>query len=362
MGRLASVTKFTCIDGGDGIVRRDMDIILDFLLGNLGQNLFALVLGGSFGRGEGSMAEAADGNLRPLNDYDFLVIVKGESFLPSQSTIRSWEKSCAEAVQIQFIDFDFTTIEGLRKRKPSQVNFDLKWSSVVLHGPDTVLDFLPPFQADEIPAIDAQILLTTRHWCFIGILPVTILEEEERLSDFDQFFAFRQLSKALIAAGDSSLLQMGRYRAGYSEKVKLISSLETFERKDREIIFWGYHFKLGYCKTAPAEYNLQLIFLHALAIHLRQIESTRSALPIYKRLGVIRGLKGIYALVRRRNSGPLKSWVLDYLMLNLLNKLRKYRGNHSYNGTDRLLLKIFSGKWVNDLRTAAAVCAEMRLK
>ena len=138
---------FTINPAGNELVAEHMKIIGGFVAEHLGEDFVALVLAGSFGRGEGSIIEHNNGRIEVLNDYDFFIIHNKTANYLSRTLVAEWESECAKLTGIRWVDF-FTLPEYYLPVMPiSQLNFDLKWGGQVVAGRDDVLNDMPRISA-----------------------------------------------------------------------------------------------------------------------------------------------------------------------------------------------------------------------
>ena len=56
------------------IIEQQVKKISEYIRVELGDHLIALLLAGSFGRGEGSIEVCGENSYKPINDYDFVLI------------------------------------------------------------------------------------------------------------------------------------------------------------------------------------------------------------------------------------------------------------------------------------------------
>jgi predicted nucleotidyltransferase len=133
----------------------------------LGPRLRAVVLTGSFARGEGTVIEV-DGHLKVLGDIEFLVILpRSRDYRELRPVLGAWsrEVSAALAEQRLAVELEFGPAEEayLRTRaRPSIFVYDLRAHGRVVAGPPDLLARIPPFEARDIPREDAVHLLFNR--------------------------------------------------------------------------------------------------------------------------------------------------------------------------------------------------------
>jgi len=286
--------KFTQGSAGNVIIQDHMNKISAFIQDKLGAGLAALVLAGSFGRGEGSVLQHDGGRVEPINDYDFCIVLKAQVPMPPWSELAMWEKECSRLTGMRWIDFSVISKDRLSRLLLTQANYDLKFGGQVVTGCEDILDSIPDYRAESIPLKEAQTLLTTRFWCFIGTEPNRILSEPDSLTGEELRFVLQQLSKALIASGDSLLMLGGKYCVKYAEKARRIADLSGIQEHERRLMAWGYSYKLGETRELPEGYELRRLFVEALNVHLNIWDCIRNHTPLFKglvsaRLSVVSG-------------------------------------------------------------------------
>jgi len=113
----------------------------------LGDNLEALILVGSFSRGEG---------IEGLSDIEFVGIVKKMKRLDSRFCGND-SKGCENDISIKF-----TTRNHLKRLKPYIFTIELKKYGKVLWGEKKILELLPDYSYDDIDPKDGFVLLNNR--------------------------------------------------------------------------------------------------------------------------------------------------------------------------------------------------------
>jgi len=201
----------------DGALRRVVDGCAGFLADRLPGKLVALVLTGSFSRGEGTVLPV-DGRLRVLGDIEFLVVVPGAGdYRATRRRAGAWAREASErlgggdvAVDIEFgpVEIDYFR----RKARPSIFVYDLATHGKVVWGSD-VLRAIPPFGPDRIPREDAVHLVFNR--------TIEQLEAYDRLDGLAGEalldVAYQRVKLVLDLAG-SALAFAGVHATSYAER------------------------------------------------------------------------------------------------------------------------------------------------
>lgn len=216
-----------CRDGRfDEPVRRLIDDCADFLRRRLRGRLVALLLTGSFSRGEGSVVPV-DGHLRVLGDIEFLVVIPpGSDYRTLRRRMGSWAREAAAelgtahriAVDLEFGPVDVRYLS--RRTRPSIFVHDLATHGKVVWGPDDLLRTIPPFAAAGIPRDDAVHLVFNR--------AIEQLEAWDRLDALHGEalldVAYHHCKLVLDLAG-SALAFAGEHTASYAERPARFASL-----------------------------------------------------------------------------------------------------------------------------------------
>jgi len=210
----------------------------------IGHDIMGIVLYGGYGRGEGSWIAESDGNYRPYNDYDILLIV--EDKIPKKQ-IKCLREDLAKQIKIRWIDIAQKTPSELKKLHPSIYNYDLKYASKLILGDPNILRLIPEIDASSLPLKEGEILYFTRLWTLLGCLDekgFTI----DRNGEEARFFR-NQMAKATLAVVDVMLLQKGTYHYSYKERVKRLGGLYPERKEICELAEWALEEKL--CPKAP---------------------------------------------------------------------------------------------------------------
>ncbi len=351
---------FTILPEGNVVVESHMARISQFLSSQPELDLVALVLTGSFGRGEGSVFKNEDGTMEILNDYDLVLVVGDAGPLPSRELLAIWEAQCSELTGMWCVDCVAVAASRLKHLPLSQETFDLKWGGRVVAGAPDILDRIPPFVAEDIPLVQAQLLLTTRMWCFIGVKPCDVISSRCGTEE-DRRFALRQLSKALMAVGDAFLMLNKLYCVKYAEKAKRFQSVGGLSDDDHELVSWGYAFKLGKTEALPAGVSLREVYLQSLDLYLRVWDLVQDGIPAFKRLVVSRIVKGVRQLLRRRRLVVLKGVLLDQIQLRYLFHVLRMPAATNVGRVLHLMLWVHCGARISKSDMFAAKVAELRL-
>jgi hypothetical protein len=188
-----------------------------FLADRLPGKLVALVLTGSFSRGEGTVLPLG-GHLRVLGDIEFLVVVPGAGdYRAMRRHAAAWGREASErlgggnvAVDIEFgpVEIDYFS----RKARPSIFVYDLATHGKVVWGSD-VLRAIPRFGPDRIPREDAVHLVFNR-----TIEQLDAYDRLEGLAGEALLDVAYQRVKLVLDLAGSALAFAGIHATAYAER------------------------------------------------------------------------------------------------------------------------------------------------
>jgi hypothetical protein len=181
-------------------------------------DLVAVVLTGSFARGEGSVLPGA-GALKVLGDFEFFVVLSRPAASPrARRAMATWGAEASQRLATigvrAEVDFGPVAIDFFRRRaRPSIFVHDVREHGKVLWGRPDVLQEIPPFGVDDIPREDALYLAFNR--------TIEQLDAYERLgwlpTDALVDAAYQQTKLILDLAG-SALAFAGRHTSRYQHR------------------------------------------------------------------------------------------------------------------------------------------------
>ena len=177
-----------------------------------------VVLGGSYGRGDGGVRSDRENGIL-YNDLDFFVFSRkksdgGEKLL--KEIAGKYEKELK-------IDVDFSRIMSVEeiKRNGSRLMMqELKRGYHLVYGEDLLAEYLVSLPAEELPFSEACRLLLNRG---MGLM---LAGEKISNNQDDPDFILRNIYKAVLGAGDATLIIRNMYRWKITER------LEVIERSD----------------------------------------------------------------------------------------------------------------------------------
>jgi len=176
------------------------------------ENIDALILVGSFSRGEGIVAED-NGKLRWLSDLEFVAVVRVSAFARLRVQRVKLENGVENHINSSGINtkvsLGFTTKKHLRKLKPYIFTIEMKKYGKVLWGDKSALEIIPDFSYTDIDPKDGFILLNNRI-----VEQLMLLDKIETGCPVYQY----EIDKGYIQIVNSILAFKILYKSLYSEK------------------------------------------------------------------------------------------------------------------------------------------------
>jgi predicted nucleotidyltransferase len=198
----------------------------------------AIILYGSHARGEGAFC-TIDGVEYAYNDYDIILLFQN---LPNNDYTKI-KVDLKKLTRVKWFDIGEYTPKSLGKLKNTVMGYDLFSNHLVIHGDEEILiSYMVDVKQRDIRIREAEVLLFTRIWCLIG--SYQSLDEIPDLAGEDLWFFHYQLSKAIFAMVDSTLIQKGAYRSQYNEKIITYLELEISELSEN-LLNWAYKIKIN---------------------------------------------------------------------------------------------------------------------
>jgi hypothetical protein len=195
----------------DALVRSQLATITDAIIARVGQPE-AIVLTGSFGRGEGGVFRDGDGCYRPVNDFDLLVI--GPRDL--RDALKQLSQELPGPLGIDYVDIGWS--DGRWGNLPLTVShFDLKYGSQMLAGDANILERLPDYASADLPIYEAVKLLLNRSAGLLTGLRGAFLAGAAPDAAQRRYLA-NQIAKAWMAIGDWHLIRWQGYDASYRRR------------------------------------------------------------------------------------------------------------------------------------------------
>jgi hypothetical protein len=234
----------------------------------------AIVLGGGYGRGEGGVLKAEDGD-RPYNDLDFYVFLRGRRLWREfryGRMLRALGEHLSAETGLQ-VDFKIECAERWKDSPPSMFSYDLVSRHRVIFGDESVFQGCEHhLEAGAIPLEEATRLMFNR--CS-GLLLTRELLQKDAFQSEEADFVGRNLAKLQLAMGDTVLTAFGQYHWSARERHGRLAAFSTLDSLPWLHEVQAHHgagvvFKLHPRRAtrSVAEFNLEHRQLAALALQL----------------------------------------------------------------------------------------------
>lgn len=190
----------------------------------IGGDLEAIVLGGGFGRGEGSVLVDPDGSMHVVNDYDLEIVCREHwGNYPSklinrvrfQKKLGQLEESLSSRLQIKQLDFGLRNTSDYVRATPRLADFDLKYGHRLLYGNRDPISAMPDFKPTDIPPFEGTWLLRNRG---LGLLLARLYFQNGEIPAIKSENFYIEITKAILAMGDALFILSGRYVCSYTER------------------------------------------------------------------------------------------------------------------------------------------------
>jgi len=218
------------VDGSDALenqLHSSCESIKTAVLERLPQgSIEGLLLGGGYGRGEGGVLNARDGE-RPYNDLEFYIFVRGNRHafeFRHRDTFERLSHDLSPTVGLE-VEFKIMSLDELRRTPVSMFFYDMIAGHKWLIGDDTLFCGCDHHRAAHLlPLPEATRLLMNR--C-TGLLFAREHLTVEPFEDENADFIRRNIRKAQLAFGDAILAAFGRYHWSCRERHERLKKLSV---------------------------------------------------------------------------------------------------------------------------------------
>ena len=211
--------KFTAC--GDAEAEMLLENVLQEISATLSGTQLCVVLGGSYGRGDGGVRLDRNNGIL-YNDLDFFVFAR--NYKPADEKLL---KEIAEKYEhLLKVDVDFSRIMSVQdiKNNASRLMMqELKRGYSLVCGEDLLAEYLEEIPAEKLPFSEACRLLLNRG---MGLL---LAGEKISSKSDDTDFILRNIYKAILGAGDAVLIASGKYHWKLDGRLELIEKMDIPE-------------------------------------------------------------------------------------------------------------------------------------
>ena len=200
--------------GGDAKAEELLEKVLSEMKESFSATDLCVVLGGSYGRGDGGVRQDQENGIL-YNDLDFFVFARKKcdnAEVLLKEIAGKYEKELK-------VDVDFSRIMSIKDIKNNARRLmmqELKRGYRLVAGEDLLAEYLPEFPADKLPFSEACRLLLNRG---MGLL---LAGEKIAENSADTDFILRNIYKAVLGAGDAMLIAEKMYCWKISDRLDLI--------------------------------------------------------------------------------------------------------------------------------------------
>ena len=246
-------------------LKNDINLILDVFNSKNLNSIDAIILYGSYGRGEGAFFKK-NNQVFVYNDYDILVIVDEKI---SEFNLNNIKNELLLKIEIKWIDISQKLFSELRNLKPTIFNFDLKYGSKVIYGNKNIFEQIPPFSKDQISLLDVEMLYFTRLYPFL----ITFDDGKFELGENEEKIRFfrNQLSKAVLAIVDSKLIRAKKYNSSYKIRSEILKVEYPNCKEIISLSSWALEEKLSPKVDFMTPFDMKKMFFKILNLYFEEM-------------------------------------------------------------------------------------------
>lgn len=203
----------------DGKVKECMVFCCDFLFRHFSEKeIEAIILTGSFSRGEGTVFLSSNGSFRPYSDIELMIALSTNvDFRRARKKLHLLSKEISQKLKDNGLFFEVTfggvNRRYLRRSKPQIFTFELQKYGKIIWGDNDILNEMPPLEKKAIPKKDAINLLFNRM-----LEQLINYERIQRGEDEEKGDAIYHINKGYLDIAGSVLVFEGQYESGYLKR------------------------------------------------------------------------------------------------------------------------------------------------
>lgn len=202
-------------------VEEVLETIIREILCRVGaNNCLAILLIGSFGRGEGGVRKRGDG-WKIVNDIELWVIQDK----PTPWLLNGLEEEIEKRFGIYDIDIHVKTTGQLKPIAPTMFAYDVRYGSQIIYGDQEFIKAMGELNSSDIPVWEGARLLLNRSGGLIMHFTWPRYLARLQLPDEIQQYMKNQLVKTGLALGDALIVCHQIYHTSYKKRWSIFQSL-----------------------------------------------------------------------------------------------------------------------------------------
>ncbi len=207
--------------GAQAYVDHVVETIRAKILERLGtENCRAILLTGSFGRGEGGVRKRGKG-WEIVNDIELLVIQDE----PTRHLLEGLGEELAKRFGIYSVDIGGRVTSRLELTTPTMSNYDERYGSQVIYGDSSIVERMGELDARDMAVWEGARLMLNRGGGLILHFTWSSYLARDRLGDDERQYMKNQLVKAAVGLGDAITVSKGLYDALYERRYRAFQGL-----------------------------------------------------------------------------------------------------------------------------------------
>lgn len=204
---------------------KDAEALLEKVLSEMKELLsgtgLCIVLGGSYGRGDGGVRQDRENGIL-YNDLDFFAFAREKS----GNADRLLKDISRKYEDLLKVDVDFSRVMSaadIQNNAPRLMMQELKRGYRLVCGEDLLEKYLPEYPAEALPFYEACRLLLNRG------MGLYLAGEKIAKKSADTDFILRNLYKAILGTADAMMIASGQYRWKLTDRLAYFESLDLRE-------------------------------------------------------------------------------------------------------------------------------------
>ena len=202
-------------------VNEVLETIIREILRRVGEdNCVAILLIGSFGRGEGGVKRRGD-SWGIVNDIELDVI----QHVPEPARLQDLGQQLAQRFGIYSVDIGVKSVKQLESMDYTMLAYDYKYGSQVVYGDVSVLSVMRDYDPAEMPVWEGARLLLNRGGGLIMHFTLPRYLIQNQLSEEVHQVLKNQLVKTAVALGDALIVCQHCYHHSYKVRWDIFKEL-----------------------------------------------------------------------------------------------------------------------------------------